>query len=271
MKNFVYILTDEKATENLIQGHLKTLGYESQISNSVAQFHKNLIPGKKYFLIVDYLLIKNNSHSLLQPGRAPAGLLVMSGLSGFEDFLREIAERYTEQNIPFLFLERSFTSEELAELLIQLTKGFQQGFLRCLRRPKYSYQNQKSPGPILCSARENLGLERANVVSVACKRGFWIDENRLEEIEQDRSGRYISAKEWFWLVHLLFESADCVNAGFDPWGQLWRVRQALECKTYPFPMNFTLRRGLVELMKREKIEAKYSTLVKCAAPPIRIN
>jgi hypothetical protein len=129
--------------------------------------------------------------------------------------------------------------------------------------PEHHYQDRGNLGGILRAARENLGLERKTVVTVAKKRGFQITEERLEEVESDASGLNTDCFEWLGLTELLYESTDSHSIGFNPWMHLRRVKRALAEKNYQFPMNSVLRRRLVELARRDRIEKQYLENILC--------
>lgn len=258
----VHVLTDDVSVGRAIEESMLGLGYECSVVNRIADLKSKLTLGEAYYLVLDYLLAEGDCRELLlellKSDKRPSGLLVMSGLPGFEEFLNEVSDQYADSETPFLFLEKPFDRAELGELLFRLGEGIQGRIFGCLRLPKYNYLKQGKLGPILRAARENLGLEPQQVASGACNKGIWITAERLEEIEADETGANISCDEWFVLTRLLNESADCANIGLEPWLHLRRVRHALEEKTYPFTMNFTLRRNLVELARREKIESTFS-------------
>lgn len=273
----IHVLTDDEGIAFAIEAHILGLGYECKTFTRTDDFQKSRQAGEPYYLIVDYLLAEGDSRellrTLLESNKCPAGLLVMSGLPGFEDFLDELAELYAEAGTSFLFMEKPFQQVELGELLFRLGKGLEGRIFGCLRLPKYNFIHLRKFGSILRAARENLGLQVAQVVSSARKKGLWINNEEYEAIEADDAGKTIGCEDWFFLTKLLFESADCTSVGFEPWMHLRRVRRALMDHSYHFPKNFVLRRKLVELAKREQIEEKFHNLSFYGrmAPPRIVN
>jgi DNA-binding NtrC family response regulator len=128
MENPVYVLTDDEELGWAIEDQLLELKYHPCISNTIIQFKNNIKSNHPYWLIVDYLLKEGDCRfflwELIKTQNIPSGLIVMSGLPGFEDFLDEVAELYTNQEIPFLFLQKPFRSGELSEYLFYLSRGF---------------------------------------------------------------------------------------------------------------------------------------------------
>lgn len=255
------VLTDDKHLRFALEMQLNGLGYEPFFATDADDLKRVSLPNEPYYLLIDYLLADSDSRALLldllESGATPSGLLIMSGFPGFEKIMQKTAERYNDQDIPFFFLEKPFKRAKVGELLLRLGQCYSGKVYGYLSLPKKCNATIHDLGAILREARENLGLSYADVIRAAAQAKQFFTEERLREIEADGKGNSLNASEWMDLSQLLYEFPDSYSIGFEPWSHIRRVRDALEDKTYRFPMNFVLRRKLVELARREPLEYDY--------------
>ncbi len=260
----VRLLTEDDGLIPMVREETRVLGCEFTAYRKIEDFKKDCDDKMPYFLVVEYTFGNGNCRKLLQwllRYNPPSGVLVLSNLPGFEDFLEEMSVQYADADIRFFFLEKSFQRSELLELLTRLEQGYFAAIQGCLRLPKYNSVYRGETGSILKAARENLGLSVEQVAKAACRHGRWLTPERLAEIETDKTGKETGCYEWYDLTHLLFEHADVASMGFEPWSHLRRAKRALEEKQYPFPKTFVLRQKLVELERRDRIESHYRDII----------